>query len=303
MISLRWFAGIVFVLFALAALIYAFVLPALGQAGAKRDFTGVSGDAERGAYVLRAAGCVGCHTDAATGGALLAGGAALKTSFGNFYAPNITPDATYGIGGWSLSAFSRALTEGLSPDGEHYFPAFPFTSYTKMTAQDVADLKVYLDSLMPVPRQNREHDLTWPFSDRRFLGLWKLINFQAGEFRPDPERSAAWNRGAYLVQGPGHCAECHTQRNLIGGLSGPALAGNRQGPDGTTVPAIDALYHHPEQPWTPEDLIFALQTGLMPDGDTFDGSMGEVVEQGTSYLDDADITAIANYLLSGDGEK
>lgn len=303
MSQLRRTASVGFTVLILAAGAYILLLPALGQAGAPRDFTGVAGDAERGAYIVRAAGCVGCHTDVAQGGAPFAGGAALKSDFGTFYGPNITSDVSYGIGGWSLAQFSRALAEGLSPTGEHYFPAFPYTSYTKMTAQDVADLKAYLDGLEPVAQPNREHDLAWPFSDRRFLGLWKLINFQAGEFQPDAGRNATWNRGAYLVQAAGHCAECHTQRNLIGGFSGPALAGNRQGPDGIRVPAIDALYEQPRQPWTREDLILALQTGLMPDGDTFDGTMGEVVEHSTSYLSDADVAAMADYLFSSEGRN
>ncbi len=284
-------------------LAYFFVLPSLGQTGEGRDFTGVTGDSERGAYMVRAAGCVACHTDTARNGAAFAGGAALKTPFGTFYGPNITPDPTHGIGGWSLAQFSRALAEGLSPGAEHYFPAFPYSAYSRMTAQDVADLKAYLDNLTPSDRPNRAHELTWPFSDRKLLALWKLLNFEPGVFRPDPARSKRWNRGAYLVQGPGHCAECHTQRNLIGGFSGPALAGNRQGPGGIAVPAIDALYDHPSQAWTPEDLMLSLQTGLMPDGDTFDGTMGEVVEQGTSYLSDEDIGAIADYLFSREAKK
>ena len=285
-------------LFLVAVLAYVLVLPYLGHSDSAQDFTGITGDAGRGAYVVRTAGCIGCHTDLAKGGKSFAGGPPLKTSFGTFYGPNITPDEINGIGGWTLAQFSRALTEGMSPAGEHYFPAFPYTSYTKTTAQDVADLKAYLDKLEPVAEPSRPHDLTWPFSDRKLLGAWKLLNFAAGGFQPDSAKSRTWNRGAYLVTGPGHCGECHTQRNLLGGFYGPKLAGNRQGPDGTAVPAIDALYKHPGQPWTREDLILSLQTGLMPDGDTFDGTMGEVVEHGTSYLNDDDITAIADYLFS-----
>ncbi len=282
----------------LLSLAYFFGLPHLGTGGEARDLSGITGDAQRGAYVVRAAGCVGCHTDSATGGEIFAGGPALKTDFGIFYGPNITPDKTHGIGGWNLEDFSRALAEGLAPDGEHYFPAFPYSSYTRMTAQDVADLKVYLDSIPPVARSNRPHEVSWPFSDRAHLGLWKLLHFDSGGFEADPIQDAVWNRGAYLVQGPGHCAECHSQRNLLGGFTGVPLAGNPQGPDGTAVPAIHALYDHPQQPWIKEDLMLALQTGLLPDGDTFDGSMGEYVDQGTSYLNDEDIAAIAVYLFS-----
>lgn len=282
----------------LLGLVYYLGLPHLGVAGEARDLSGITGDAQRGAYVMRAAGCIGCHTDSAEGGEIFAGGPALKTDFGTFYGPNITPDKTYGIGGWSLEDFSRALGDGLAPGGGHYFPVFPYTSYTRMSAQDVADLKAHLDSLPPVAKPNRPHEISWPFSNRTHLGVWKLLNFEPGVFEPEPARDAVWNRGAYLVQGPGHCAECHTQRNLLGGFYGSPLAGNRQGPDGTAVPAIDALYDHPGQPWSKEDLMLSLQTGLLPDGDTFDGSMGEFVDQGTSYLNDEDIAAIAAYLFS-----
>ncbi|WP_282605663.1 cytochrome c [Pelagibius sp. Alg239-R121] len=284
-------------------LAYFFVLPYLGPASEPHDFTGVSGDAQRGAYVVRAAGCVGCHTDPARGGETFSGGPALKTAFGTFYGPNITPDETYGIGGWSLEQFSSALADGLSPDGEHYFPAFPYSSYSKMSAQDVADLKAYLDNVTPVANVRRTHELSWPFSDRKLLGLWKLLNFEAGRFQPNPNRDEAWNRGAYLVQGPGHCAECHTQRNLLGGFYGAPLAGNSQGPNGKRVPAIDALFNHPGQPWTKEDLVLSLQTGLLPNGDTFDGLMGEFVDQSSSYLSDEDTAAISVYLFSSQRQE
>ncbi len=280
------------------SLFYFAVLPDLGRSDSARDFTAITGDSGRGAYVVRTAGCIACHTDVAKGGAVLAGGAALKTDFGRFYAPNITPDKEHGIGTWSLAEFSRALTDGFSPAGEHYFPAFPYSSYTRMTAQDIADLKAYLDEVEPVAKPSRPQDLIWPFSDRKLLGIWKALYFVAGDFRPNPDRNQTWNRGAYLVTGPGHCAECHTERNLLGGFRGAPLAGNAQGPDGTAVPAIDALYDHPRLPWAREDLILSLQTGLLPDGDTFDGTMGEVVEHGTSYMTDSDISAIADYLFS-----
>ena len=299
----RWIFVIGVLLLLGASLFYFAVLPQLGRGDSARDFTAITGDAGRGAYVVRAAGCVACHTDAAKAGEIFAGGAALKTAFGSFYAPNITPDKSHGIGNWTLAEFSRALTDGLSPEGGHYFPAFPYSSYTKMTAQDIADLKAYLDGVEPVARPNRPQDLVWPFSDRKLLGVWKALYFVAGVFRPDPVQSQTWNRGAYLVMGPGHCAECHTKRDFLGGFQGSALAGNPHGPDGTAVPAIDALYDHPRQLWTREDLILALQTGLLPDGDTFDGTMGEVVEQGTSHMTDHDIIAIADYLFSGEGRQ
>src|SRR5690606_30180568 len=258
-----------------------------------------AGDPARGEYVLRLGGCVTCHTDEENGGAFLAGGRAVTSPFGTFYAPNITPDPATGIGGWSTGAFVRAMTEGISPGGHPYFPAFPYTSYTRMQLQDLVDLKAYLDTLEPAENRAPAHDLPFPYGFRPLLKGWQLLFFEEGAFRPDPERSDAWNRGAYLVNGPGHCVECHTPRNALGGLERERLlAGTNQGPEGKPVPNITP---HPEDGiggWSRTDLVFALKTSILPDGDVLGSAMAAVVEDATSHWTDEDLNAVAEYLLS-----
>jgi mono/diheme cytochrome c family protein len=259
----------------------------------------LQGDPERGAYVLRMGGCVSCHTPRGEEGAMLAGGRPLATPFGTIYASNITPDPETGIGGWSTGDFVLALTAGVSPRGHHYFPAFPYTSYTRMTEQDLVDLKAHLDTVEPVRNPVPAPEMGFPYNLRPLLGGWKLLFLEVGTFEPDPERSEAWNRGAYLVNGPTHCGECHTPRNALGGKrQAHFLAGNRDGPDGDSVPNITP---HPEDGigrWSKGDLTFALLTGILPDGDVFGGAMGEVVRESTGHLSQDDLDAIAEYLLS-----
>ncbi len=277
-----------------AAILAAVWLIASGRGTAPE--IGTVGDPKRGEYVLRMGGCVACHTDQKNGGAFLAGGRALKTDFGTFYTPNITPDPDTGIGGWSTGAFVRAMREGVSPDGQHYYPAFPYTSYTKMTEQDLVDLKAYLDTVTPVNRPFEPHDLSFPFSIRPILVGWKLLFFDKSPFDPDPAHSESWNRGAYLVRGPAHCGECHTPRNALGGLDNDRfLAGNPKGPDGKTVPNITP-HEDGIGDWSASDIAFALETGLLPNYDSFGGGMGEVVKDSTSHLTKEDREAIAEYL-------
>ncbi len=249
----------------------------------------------RGEYLLWMAGCESCHTR--EGGERLAGGLRMETPFGAFYTPNITPDRETGIGAWSEDDFFRALTRGEAPDGRHYYPAFPYTSYNRMTRQDLSSLKTYLDSVPAVKSEVPEHDLSFPFNFRSLLSVWKWINFEPLDLGVVTGKSAAWNRGRYIVQGPGHCGECHTPRNFLGGLQRErALTGNPQGPEGEPVPAIvpsDQAFGE----WQSVDIVFALQTGMKPDGDFLGGSMGHVIENSTSKLTEADLKAIALYLL------
>ncbi len=258
-----------------------------------------AGDAKRGEYVLRLGGCVACHTDAKNSGQFLAGGRALATPFGTFYPPNITPDPESGIGGWSTGAFVQAMTGGRSPDGHPLYPAFPYTSYTRMTEQDLVDLKAYLDTVQPVANAVPDHDLQFPFGFRPLLKGWQLLFFDPGPFQPDRSQSESWNRGAYIVNGPGHCGECHTPRNALGaGDHGRFLAGTRDGPDGKAVPNITPNPESGIGGWSKSDITFALQTGILPDGDVLGGAMAEVVEDATSHLTPDDRAAIADYLLS-----
>src|SRR5215510_8708313 len=160
---------------------------------------------ERGAYLFIAADCQACHTDVKNKGAVLAGGRALKTLFGTFYSPNITPDPETGIGNWSDEEFLRALRDGVRPDGANYFPVFPYPSYTRITDADARAIKAYLSSLPAVPQVNRPHDVSFPFSWRLLQNIWKLLFFSPGPFQPAPEHSEAYNRGAYLVTALAHC--------------------------------------------------------------------------------------------------
>jgi mono/diheme cytochrome c family protein len=257
-----------------------------------------AGDPARGEYVLRLGGCVTCHTDEKNRGALLAGGRALGSPFGTFYTSNITPDPQTGIGGWSTGAFVRAMTEGIAPGGHPYYPAFPYPSYTHMSERDLIDLKAYLDTVAPVANPVPDHDLAFPFGFRPLLDGWRLLFFEDGPFVPNPGQSEAWNRGAYIVNGPGHCGECHTPRNSLGAPERDHfLAGTRDGPDGKPVPNITP---HADGigDWAKSDLVFAFQTAILPDGDVFGGAMAEVVEDGLSHLSREDLEAIAEYLLS-----
>jgi len=253
--------------------------------------------AERGAWVFAAAGCESCHTR--PDGSALAGGRALETPFGTFYAPNITPDPDYGIGRWEPEDLIRALRAGVAPDGNHYFPSFPYTAYTGMTESDMRDLYAFLRTVRPVARPNRPHELTFPFSWRFAVAGWKWLNFQPGPFEPDPARSEQWNRGAYLVEVLGHCGECHTPRDPLGGLDRSMhLAGSATGAEGEPAPNITPAPETGLGGWTKDDMIWLLQMGLLPDGDVVGGPMGEVVEHSTSKLSNADREAMAAYLLS-----
>jgi len=259
---------------------------------------------KQGEYIYTMGGCESCHTDNTNKQLGPAGGVALETPFGTFITPNITPDSETGIGGWSDQQFLDAMRKGVSPDGEHYFPSFPYTSYTKMTDQDLLDLKAYLYSLKPVNRVTEAHDLSFPFNQRWLMGIWKRLFFERAPFQPVSSNTETWNRGAYIVNGPGHCAECHTPRNVFGGLKqDELLAGTPDGPDGESVPSINPQKGESFKKWTGDEIVFALQTGMLPDGDFIGGSMGPVVENCTSKLTDNDLLAIAEYLKSPESSK
>jgi len=253
---------------------------------------------DRGAYIFNAADCGACHTNVKEKGRLLAGGRPLKTPFGTFYTPNITPDPETGIGRWSDDDFKLALRCGVSPGNDHYFPVFPYGSFTKMTDQDILDLKAYIFSLPPVSQANREHDIDFPFGWRFSVWFWKQLNFSEGPFAPDPAHDGTWNRGAYLVEALAHCGECHTPRGWFGGLeTALAMSGTKDGPDGQKVPNITPDKDTGIGGWSAKDIVRVLKSGQLPDGDFVGSGMGEVVN-GTSKLTDADRAAIAVYLQS-----
>jgi mono/diheme cytochrome c family protein len=251
----------------------------------------------RGQYLAAAAGCVACHTDTADGAPRFAGGRAIATPFGTFYSPNITPDRASGIGAWTEAQFLRAVREGIGPDGRHYFPAFPYTSYTGMTEEDVLAIRSYLLSIPPVNRHNRKHDLAWYVSSRLAAASWQKLYFTPSRFVPDPDRSPEWNRGAYLVRHLGHCGECHSPRNALGAVrSDRALEGNPSGPDKKEVPSIRPDTGTDVADWTAEELETFLDTGMLPNGDFVGAGMGEVITENTSHLTTADRHAIVTYL-------
>ncbi len=253
----------------------------------------------RGEYVLHAAGCVSCHTDHDNNGPFLAGGRALETAFGTFYTPNITPDPQFGIGRWNDIEFVRALSQGVGPHGENFYPVFPYTSYTRMKRDDVLALKAYLFSVKPVARENKPHELAWYVRSRTLLWFWKLLYFDAGEYRADPNRPENWNRGAYLVTAMARCGECHTPRNLFGAPKVDLrYAGTIDGPEGGTVPNITPDPKTGIGRWRSSEIAEYLHSGATPDGDFAGGLMAEVIDDGLRYLDDTDIQAIVTYVRS-----
>ena len=257
-------------------------------------------DPTHGKYMFHAAGCSSCHAAPKAKDEeklKLVGGLEFRTPFGVFVAPNISPHAEDGIGGWSELEFVNAVARGVSPQGAHYYPAFPYMSYQRMTLTDILDLKAYMDTLPAIAGRAPGHDLPLPFRLRRGLGLWKLAFMDYAPFAPDPEQSDAVNRGAYLVTGPGHCGECHTPRDPLGGpLQDMAFAGAPE-PDGDkTVPNITP-HGDGIEGWSVADITAALRTGLLPEFESFGGSM-IAVQENMAELTDEDHEAIALYLLS-----
>ncbi|EJW13661.1 Putative diheme cytochrome c-553 [Rhodovulum sp. PH10] len=245
----------------------------------------------RGKYLTDAADCIACHT--VEGGKPFAGGRAVPTPFGTIYTPNITPDRDTGIGAWTDEAFYRAMHEGIRPDGSRLYPAFPYPSFTKMPREDVLAIRAYLNTLDPVRSRPPANDLTWPLNHRVFLRGWNLLFFSPGTFEPDPRQSEAWNRGAYLVQGPGHCGACHTGKNALGANSGPALRGGVV--QGWWAPSLDDDQRTGLGRWSVADVVEYLKTGR----NRFSGATGlmaEVVKYSLSNLTEADLEAIAVYL-------
>lgn len=254
------------------------------------------GDAKRGEYLAKAGGCLGCHTVEANEGSKdkpvpFAGGRALKTPFGTFFGPNITPHPEAGIGRWSEADFIRAMREGRRPDGANYFPAFPYPSFTLIADADLRDLWAYLRTLPQSSRANEPHDLGFLYRWRFFVNFWKWMFFTPGPFAPDPARSAQLNRGAYLTQALGHCGECHTPRNFLGGPGKDRfLAGAKDVAPNLTPTRLKS--------WSDADLRNFLITGLTAEGDVPAKEMGEVIANTTSQLAPDDLNAMIAYLRS-----
>ena len=254
------------------------------------------GDTKRGAYLAKAGGCVGCHTETKKDAVPFAGGRALKTPFGTFYGPNITPHPDAGLGRWSEADFMRAMRLGLRPDGAHYFPAFPYPSFTRVIDADLRDLWAYLRTLPASARPSQAHDLRFPFGWRFLVAGWKWLFFSPGPFSANPQQSPLVQRGAYLVEALSHCGECHTARNFLGGPKRDRpLAGAAKGPEGDRIPNLTPARL---KKWSDADLKGFLQTGLTPDGDVAAETMGEVVRNTTGELTPADLASMIAYLRS-----
>ncbi|AXT28951.1 diacylglycerol kinase (plasmid) [Ruegeria sp. AD91A] len=255
---------------------------------------GVTPDHERGEVVFYAAGCASCHSaPSAAGEELLelAGGRRFETEFGTFIAPNISSDPVAGIGSWSALDLANALFHGTGPEGQHYFPAFPYTSYSNMTAEDVASLHAFLATLPAVATESFPHEVGFPFNIRRGLGGWKLLYLEPG-WVVEGDLTDQQIQGRYLVEALGHCAECHTPRNGLGGLKRDLWLAGAPNPGGKgRIPGLTA----DQLDWSEADIAEYLKSGFTPDYDSAGGEMVEVIEN-TSRLSDNERFAIAAYL-------
>lgn len=257
------------------------------------EFAGLVGNADAGETVFHAGGCASCHAEVGAEGEarlILAGGQSIRSEFGTFAVPNISSDPVNGIGSWTLDEFANALLRGVSPSGQHYYPVFPYTSYSKMTLQDVADLKVYLDTLPESSRPNDPHDLAFPYTVRRGLGLWKRRYMSPAWVAAAP--SDTLERGRYLVEALSHCAECHTPRDQFGGLDlSQWMAGAPNPRARGDVPNITPA----ELDWTVEETAYYLESGFDPSFEPAGGSMADVVNS-LAQLSSDDRLAIAAYV-------
>ncbi len=250
----------------------------------------------QGEYLARAGDCVACHTN--PGDALFAGGRAMPTPFGTIYSSNITPDKETGIGAWTADDFYGTMHTGRFPDGGLIYPAMPFGSYTKVTRADSDAIFAYLRSVPPVHHPNRPHDLSFPYNNRSLILGWRTLFFDEGEYVPDPSKSAEWNRGAYLVQGLGHCAMCHSPINALGGNSqSKAFEGGLIPMQNWYAPSLTSNKEAGLGEWSIEEIVALLRTGISDRGAVY-GPMAEVTFNSLQYLNDADVRAMAIFLKS-----
>ncbi|MGY3588434.1 mono/diheme cytochrome c family protein [Bradyrhizobium sp. USDA 4341] len=248
----------------------------------------------KGEYLARAGDCIACHT--AREGKTFAGGLPMKTPFGTLYTSNITPDPQNGIGTWTSDQFYQMMHNGRFPDGGLVYPAMPFASYTQVTREDSDAIYAYLRTVAPVRQLNKPHDLTFPFNNRSLILGWRTLFFREGEFKPDPGKSAEWNRGAYLVEGLGHCGMCHTPINALGGSSqSQAFEGGLIPMQNWYAPSLTSNKETGLGDWTIEEIVDYLRKGVSAKGAVY-GPMAEVVYNSLQYLNDDDVRAMAIYL-------
>ncbi|WP_139112546.1 cytochrome c [Hoeflea olei] len=285
---------------AVAAAATAFVLtmPKPVQSARLETISGLEGDPVAGEAVFWAGGCASCHAaPGAEGDALkvLSGGVRLKSDFGTFIGPNISPDPEHGIGGWSVADFANAMLAGVSPDGGHYYPAFPYGSYARMSDKDIADLFAFLKTLPASATASLPHELGFPFNIRRTLGGWKLLFFSDQPRVALASDDPALVRGQYLVEGPGHCGECHTPRNALGGFKTDAWLAGAKNPEGEGVIPNLTPGGKSIGSWSAADIAYYLESGFTPDFDSVGGSMVDV-QKNMAHLPGSDREAIAAYL-------
>ncbi len=248
---------------------------------------------QRGAYLARAGNCMGCHT--ARGGEPYAGGRGIDTPFGAVYTSNLTPDEKTGIGSWTPAHFWRAMHNGRSKDGRLLTPAFPYTSYTQVTREDSNALFAYLRSIPAVAQTNKPHDLRFPYDSQAALAVWRALYFKPGVYQPDDSRTAEWNRGAYLINGLGHCSSCHSARNALGATAGLNLAGGLIPLQNWYAPSLVSPHEAGVGDWERQDIVGLLKNGVSPRASVA-GPMTEVVLGSTQYLNNEDLGAMAQYL-------
>jgi mono/diheme cytochrome c family protein len=282
-----------------SALLFAAVLVLAGGAPGEEAGMSVKPESEliaKGEYLARAGDCIACHT--APAGKLFAGGRAMPTPFGTLYTSNITPDDETGIGTWTADDFYKMMHTGRFPDGGLLYPAMPFGSYTKVTRADSDAIFAFLKSILPVKQANRPHDLNFPYNNRALILGWRTLFFTEGEFKPDTKQSDEWNRGAYLVQGLGHCAMCHTAINALGGSSeSQAFEGGLIPMQNWYAPSLTSNKEAGLGDWSIKDIADLLKTGISARGAVY-GPMAEVVYNSLQYLNDDDIRAMSVYLKS-----
>ena len=283
----------------LGLLCFLFAIIPSGIVASAQEANNTTDSVSKGRYILHASNCISCHTDFKNSGPLLGGGRAIVTEFGTFFSPNITLDPTYGIGKWTFQDFELAVTQGMSPQGYHYYPVFPYTSYAGITKADLQNLWSYLQSVPRSTMMNRRHQIRFPFSFRPALFFWKKLFFTPTKFQSNPEKSQDWNRGFYLVATLGHCRECHTPRNLFGALKiKDAYSGAKSKTTDEKIPNITPDPESGIGTWNNEDITWFIETGFLPDGDVAGSTMSEVIEQSTSFLTRSDRNSIAIFLKS-----
>ena len=261
-----------------------------------RPVTDMAAQWARGEYLARAGNCMACHT--ARGGDEYAGGRVMRTGFGDIYAPNITPDEETGIGSWTSDDFWRAMHNGKSRDGSFLYPAFPYTNYTHVTREDSDAIHAYLQTVPAVKQQNREHDLRFPYNQRILLAFWRMLYFEPGVYQPDTNQALDWNRGAYLVQGLGHCSACHASRDALGGNDGSDnFAGGLIPMQSWYAPSLHADKDQGLGAWDVQDISSLLKTGVSRHGAVY-GPMAEVVSTSLQHLTEKDADSMAVYLKS-----